>query len=138
VKTGQRTLGLLRRLGWRAESVERFIPQIKRRRDLFRFVDVLAYRVNPPVTLAVQAYGRERAAHLERLFSDDRVREAMFDWVRGRPARYLVLVGWIKGGPRGRRKLWIPRIEVVLPGGPAESGMAATEVPGELKEVLHG
>lgn len=38
----QRSLQLLRAEGYRAEVVERWIPQTKRRRDLFGVIDIVA------------------------------------------------------------------------------------------------
>ena len=37
----QRTLAEMRKRGYIAEVVEKWIPQVKRRRDLFGFIDIL-------------------------------------------------------------------------------------------------
>lgn len=42
----QRSLAHLRKLGYTAQVVEKWIPQVKRRVDLFGFIDVLAIRDN--------------------------------------------------------------------------------------------
>lgn len=49
----QRTLERLRADGWVAAVVEKWNPAVKRRNDLFGFIDVLAIREGE--TLAVQA-----------------------------------------------------------------------------------
>lgn len=40
----QRSLKVLRQRGYMAEVVEKWIPHIRRRRDLYGFIDVLAIR----------------------------------------------------------------------------------------------
>lgn len=49
-----RTLNALRKLGYLAESVERFIPAVRRKRDLFGVGDVLAFHVRDRHALIVQ------------------------------------------------------------------------------------
>lgn len=48
-----RSLALLRKEGWTAEVVEKWMPQARIRKDLFGFVDILAIREGE--TLAVQS-----------------------------------------------------------------------------------
>src|SRR5437016_410518 len=50
-----RSLVLLRRLGFLADVVERWLPKIERRRDLFGFGDVLAVHPRDKLFLIVQA-----------------------------------------------------------------------------------
>ena len=50
-----RSLMLLRRQGYLAETVERWIPRVNRRRDLFGFADLLAVHPRDRLFLLVQA-----------------------------------------------------------------------------------
>ena len=49
-----RTLAKLRQSGWVAEVVEKTIPRINIKKDLFNCIDIIAIRENRPV-LAIQA-----------------------------------------------------------------------------------
>jgi hypothetical protein len=51
-----RTLAKLRKEGWLAWVVEKYIPQVRQRSDLFGFIDVLAIRGDE--TLGVQSTSR--------------------------------------------------------------------------------
>jgi hypothetical protein len=54
-----RTLTLLRRLGFIADVVERWLPHVDRRHDLFHFGDVLAAHPRDRVILIVQCTTRQ-------------------------------------------------------------------------------
>ena len=74
----QRTLNYLRRQGWpNAQTVEVWVPQARRRRDLFHFADILA--VHPAWGhLYVQATtGSHVNARLEKmlLFAEDEIED---------------------------------------------------------------
>ncbi|MBK5942730.1 hypothetical protein [Halorhodospira halophila] len=95
----ERTLQRLRREGWTAEVVERWIPQARRRRDLFGVVDVLALRGGE--TLAVQATSRSNvAARISKIRESDAlplIREAgwrieVWGWARDSKGRWQVRV----------------------------------------------
>lgn len=55
-----RTLAKLRKEGWLAWVVEKWIPQTQQRSDLFGFIDVLAIRGDE--TLAVQSTSRSNVS----------------------------------------------------------------------------
>lgn len=55
-----RTLAQLRKDGWLAWVVEKWIPQTRTRSDLFGFIDILAIREGE--TLAVQATSRSNVS----------------------------------------------------------------------------
>lgn len=96
----QRTLAKLRAEGWMCGIVEHFNPHVKIRQDLFGFIDLICVRGD--MTLAVQTTSGDHVAdHVEK--------------IRGLPAartwassifRQIVVMGWRKVGPRGKRKLW--------------------------------
>jgi carbonic anhydrase len=55
-----RSLEHLRKQGYLAQVVEKWIPQVKRRQDLYGFIDVLAIRENE--VLGVQATSGDNVA----------------------------------------------------------------------------
>lgn len=61
--TTARTLVLLRRWGFVAAVVEKWIPKIDRRQDLFGFADVLAIHPRQRVFLLVQATTAGHVSH---------------------------------------------------------------------------
>lgn len=102
----QRSLAYLRELGWRAEVVERFIPQTKTRRDLFSCIDILC--ITDSETLGVQATsGSNVPARLAKIRGLDAARA----WLRGN--RKLWVVGWRRYAKREGGKLWRPIIREV-------------------------
>jgi hypothetical protein len=56
-----RTLGRLRRRGFLADVVERWLLRVNRRRDLFGFADIIAVHLREPGVLPVQC---TTAAHV--------------------------------------------------------------------------
>jgi len=58
-----RTLELLRRCGYLAEVVERWLPRVNRRRDLFRLADVLAVHPVRREIVLVQTTTADHLAH---------------------------------------------------------------------------
>lgn len=81
------TLAHLRRHGFLADVVERWLPHVHRRRDAFGFADILAIDCREPGLLLVQCTTQ---AHVR-----DRLAKA-----RGRPE----LAAWLRAG--GRFEVW--------------------------------
>jgi hypothetical protein len=96
----QQTLKLMRDRGYTCEVTERWCPFSKRRKDLFGFIDVLCIRGNE--IIAVQT---TTAAHVQERINkiNDTVTAGI--WLLS-PARSIVVHGWAKRGPRGKRKTW--------------------------------
>ena len=68
----QRSLKHLREDGWLAEVVERWIPQARKRKDLFGFVDIVALRDD--TTLGVQVTsGSNVSARVHKIADSDLV-----------------------------------------------------------------
>jgi hypothetical protein len=91
-----RTLDLLRASGYLAETVEKWLPRINRRRDLFHVGDVLA--VHPhrrPGFLLVQATTR---AHVQARLDKARGRPELAVWLRAGGA--FEVWGWFRRGKR--------------------------------------
>lgn len=104
----QRTLALLKKEGWTAGIVERWIPQARKRIDLFGIIDILAMKGR--CLLGVQTTsGSNVAAHITKALAEPRLRE----WLMTN--NIFEIWGWRKVGPRGKRKLWqVRRVEFFL------------------------
>lgn len=63
-----RTLEALRKEGWLAWVVEKWIPQVRKRSDLFGFIDILA--IKDGEVLAVQATSRSNVSSRVRKIAD--------------------------------------------------------------------
>jgi len=95
----QRSLDYLRKAGWHADVVERWIPGANIRRDLFGFVDIIALRGSE--TLAVQTTSASNVSARVRKITDHTALQAV------REAGWTVHVhGWRKGA-NGR---WAVRV----------------------------
>lgn len=94
------TLRELRRRGWTAEVVERWIPGANIRRDLFGGIDIVGMKIRCGI-LGVQCTTRPHATErLVKLSAEPR----MVTWLRS--GGRLDVWGWAKRCPRGGRKLW--------------------------------
>jgi hypothetical protein len=105
----QMSLGLLRLHGFTVDVTEHWNSFAKRRQDLFGFADLLAIRGS--VTGAVQCTtGSNVAARVRKIRSLPAARA----WLEG-GTRRIEVHGWVKRGPRGKRKTWqLKRVEVTL------------------------
>ena len=96
-----RSLAHLRK-GAIAQVVERYNPHAKRRVDLFGFIDIVALDQGPGV-LGVQTTTTDHISHRLAKLRDECAPQ-MECWLnRG---NRIVIHGWAKRGPRGKRKLW--------------------------------
>lgn len=104
----QRSLAHLRSLGYSACVVEKWVAQIKQRKDAFGFGDILAVKVGEPGALLVQATsGSNVAARIAKIKS---IPEAGI-WLAA--GNRIVVMGFSKKGPRGKRKVWSVREESI-------------------------
>ena len=103
----QRTLQECKRRGWPAEVVEKFNFYTKRKRDLFKFIDIIA--ITPDGVLGIQA--TTGAHHADRAAKAS-AQEHYGAWVK--VAKFAIWT-WSKRGERGKRKLWTLREEAVSP-----------------------
>tara|TARA_R100000808_G_scaffold4669_2_gene14923 strand:- start:13990 stop:14385 length:396 start_codon:yes stop_codon:yes gene_type:complete len=106
-----RTLERCRKWQWRAGVVERWIPQMRRRADLFGCIDLVALDSSDGV-LGIQATSTgNMSSRLHKATTD--CRDDLTRWLE-RNNRFEIW-GWAKRGPRGKRKLWtLRRVEVYL------------------------
>lgn len=99
-----RSLAELRKLGWRAEVVERHNTFSSRKNDLFGFIDILA--IAGDFTLGVQATSTPNlAARVRKIEGECRERAA--EWLEGE-GRLLACVGWRRYAARVDGRLWRP------------------------------
>lgn len=89
----QRSLARLRADGYLADVVEKWIPVVKRRRDLFGFIDILAIRDNEVVGVQATS-GSNVAARIAKIAEHENVGAVRKAGIR------IVVHGWAK---RGRR-----------------------------------
>ena len=95
-----RSMARLRDLGYLVEKTEHWNAFSRRRVDFLGFADAIAIRGDE--VLAVQATsGSNVSARVKKLIALPNVAI----WLAS-PHRKLVVEGWAKRGPRGKRKLW--------------------------------
>lgn len=105
----QRTLEYLRQQGWpNVQSVEKWIPQARRRKDLFRFADILAMHPEWGHLYVQATTGSHVNARLEKMlvFAEDQVEDALACGAR------VEIHGWRKLKVKGPRK-WFPIVKDV-------------------------
>lgn len=106
----RRSLAHLRALGWFVAVVERWVPQARRRADVFAFGDLLACHPQGKPTLIQTTTGSNVAARITK------AREhagPLTAWLLS--GGRLIVHGWAKRGPRGDAKRWTVReIELTL------------------------
>ena len=105
-----RTLQEMRKLGYQADVVERWIAAIKQRKDLFGFIDVLA--IKGETTVAIQSTtGNHHAERVAKILAHPNFPACI-------AAGWVVEVhSWTKAGGKGKRKLWECRKEEITVGG---------------------
>jgi len=98
----QRSLALLRKQGYSLfQVVERWVPQARRRIDLFGIIDVVAIHQERTGVLGIQATSLSNFAHRVRKASES---VALPLWIDN--GNQFEVWGWGKKGPRGKRKTW--------------------------------
>lgn len=99
-----RSLAHLRGSGALAGVVEKWNAFARRRMDLFGFIDIIAvWGGSPGFTLGVQATTTENIGHRLTKLRDD-CEPSMRRWLEA--GNRLVIHGWSRKGPRGKRKVW--------------------------------
>lgn len=88
--------------------VERWLPRTNIRVDLFGFADLAAMRDNGEFWLLQATDGSNHSKRRDKLLALDTVPVALAAGVR------VAVVSWSKRGPRGKRKLWTCRIDLIV------------------------
>jgi len=114
----QRTLQFLRRRGLRADIAERwnaFSKPFGNRRDLFGWIDILAYSPDWGVIGVQSCTAGTRKEHKTRMLVD--CREAVSTWLESRCVAELWVWRKLKVVRGGFKKVWSPLVSVFcLPG----------------------
>jgi hypothetical protein len=98
----QRSLKKARDAGYLAGITEKWVPfpPPGHRSDLFGFIDLII--LQGPYTVAIQTTsGSNLSVRLAKIKAEPRAAQ----WLDG-GTRKIVIHGWRKGGPRGKRKVW--------------------------------
>lgn len=103
----QRSLKHLRDAGWTACIVEKFNSFCKIRIDAFGFGDLLACKPPGMIALVQTTTGTHLAERREKILS----LTEHADWKAA--GGIIILHGWAKQGPRGKRKRWTLREEIL-------------------------
>ena len=103
-----RTLAWLRKAGFTVASVEKWIPQIRRRQDLFNFLDLVAMKEDATGLLGLQVTDGSNHSHRRtKILAEPNAKL----WVQ--TGNRIWIVSWKKCGPRGKPKRWEPRCEKI-------------------------
>ncbi len=98
----QRSLQKLRADGYIAASVEKWIAQIKQRKDVWGFGDLLACRVGEIGCTLIQTTTKSNMqARVQKIVG---IAEAGIFLAAG---NRIVVHGWSKKGAKGKRKVWV-------------------------------
>lgn len=103
-----RTLKNLRDRGYTVDVVEYYNAFSRKRKDLFRFIDIVAIHPEEQGALGVQATTASNLAAREK-----KARALPGYWLWLQAGNTVEFIGWAKRGPRGKRKLWTPLIRRV-------------------------
>lgn len=104
----QRSLAHLRKSWPLVAVVERWNPHAKIRQDLFGFIDIICFRENEVLAVQCTSDGNV-SARVQKILAAP----AAAVWLQSQ-TRKIVVHGWAKKGPRGKRKVWTMReIEVL-------------------------
>lgn len=96
-----RSLEYLRRMGYKAGVVERFIQAIHQRVDLFGCIDIVAIREHVQGVLGVQSTTADNeAARVTKAAA----LPALRTWLEA--GNVFEVHGWALKGARGKRKIW--------------------------------
>lgn len=101
-----RTLKWFRDTSCPAQVVERFCRFSKRRIDLFGCIDIVAITAGG-ITGVQCTSGDHHGDRRAKMLAEPK----MLLWVKS--GGLLWLFSWSQKGPRGKRKLWTPRIEEI-------------------------
>ena len=103
-----RSLQWLREQGALAEKVEYWNPFSHTSKDLFGWIDIVAIMPN---TLGVTGIQVTTTGHMNERIKKILASDTYLPWVQARNS--VLVMGWAKQGPRGKRKTWTLKMEWV-------------------------
>lgn len=101
-----RTLAYLRAQNLTCQIVEKWIPQARKRVDLFGWIDIVCLREGSIVGIQTTS-GAHHGERREKALAEPR----MLEWKAC--GGKLEIISWSKRGGVGKRKLWTVRVEEV-------------------------
>ena len=105
----QRSKKFMEKQGYLCAITERWNPHVNIRQDLFGFIDMIAIKGDD--VLAIQTTsGSNVSARIKKIVS----LHTAGVWLES-VHRRIVVHGWSKQGPRGKRKVWTCRQQPVFP-----------------------
>ena len=105
-----RTIAKMKDEGYIIGVVERFIKagRFGIRKDLFGFIDLIGCKPSQVGAVGIQTTsGSNFSSHIHKILDNDEVLQNARTWVKA--GNRILLHGWSKKGPRGKRKLWTCR-----------------------------
>jgi len=111
MRTNQRTIQHLRKLGLRCQTVEKYNMYSRRYNDLFSIIDIIMLDHSRGV-VGIQACGTDFQPHIRKLTIDEV--ENTRAWLET-PGTVLEIWGWrrLLEKKGGKRKVWKPRIQEI-------------------------
>jgi hypothetical protein len=104
-----RTLDRLKKHGYHASVVERYVAPCRQRFDCFGFGDVAAIRRDQPGVLLIQATsGSNLAARVSKIMDLEAAKDFLLSGNR------IECWGWVKKGKQGARKLWAVNVRRIV------------------------
>jgi hypothetical protein len=111
-KLNKHTKKFLKDLGHVEQTVEMWIPQAKRFRDLFGFIDTVAMHPDIQGLIGVQTTSVPNMEGRRRKIVDDpRVKDKALMWLK--TGNHIWILGWHKTGEVGKRQLWRHELIVI-------------------------
>jgi hypothetical protein len=119
-----RTLKLLRGSGFIAGVVEKWVPGLNRRIDLFGWCDIIAIKANrqhwtEPTKIGdvivplAPTYYIQTCAGGDAAKRETKILKSKEAAIVSQSLNRILIISWRKGGPRGKRKTWTPKILIV-------------------------
>ncbi len=105
----QLTIRELRRNGIRCGIVERWIPQARKRKDLFNIIDIIALDHGRGVVGVQVTTGSNLSSHVKNMTTE--LAQDTLDWLQT-PGTVLEVWGWrkVKVKRGGKKEIWSPKV----------------------------
>jgi hypothetical protein len=127
-----RTLEECKKRGWKAQVVEKWIPRMNVRKDVFGFGDVLVLDGKPGSLLVQACRGADSSTRTTKIL--EACAEDARSWLEA--GNRIQVWGWAQRGPRGKRKLWGVRVVAIELS--SDENIYACDICGGEKEGAEG
>jgi hypothetical protein len=103
-----RTLKYLRTQGQLPAITERWNSHTRQRKDLFGFIDIVSLSKNR--TIGIQCTSAANlSSRIKKITTE--CRDSAKAWLIA--GNEILVIGWRKAGPKGKRKTWKPTIRIL-------------------------